>query len=62
MIKIIRPGINKEVECKGCGALLGYSQSDIEEKEQSFGPRISYIEKYITCPQCKRKIVLTAQR
>lgn len=34
MIKIIKPGYRKEVECIKCGALLSYDEKEDVQKEQ----------------------------
>lgn len=35
MIKIIKPGYRKEVECIKCGALLSYDEKEDVQKEES---------------------------
>lgn len=63
MIKIIKPGYIKEVMCQKCGALLSYDEKEdvkTDGVDSDFGPM--YMGKYITCPQCKNKIVLEAIR
>lgn len=62
MIEIIRPGTKTQVECPMCGALLSYQKDDIKEEECFLSARASYLSRYITCPQCKHKIVLEGQR
>lgn len=65
MIKIIKPGYRKEVECIKCGALLSYDEKEDVQKEES---KISAGDqgfaanagRYIICPQCKNKIMLSA--
>ena len=65
MIKIIKPGYRKEVECIKCGALLSYDEKEDVQKEES---KISAggqgfavnAGRYIICPQCKNKIMLSA--
>lgn len=67
MIKIIKPGYRKEVECIKCGALLSYDEKEDVQKEES---KISAggqgfavnAGRYIICPQCKNKIMLSAAR
>ena len=69
MIKVIKPGFKKEVECPKCGAVLTYDeQEDVQTKTQKtfsayIGPDlyISY-KKYIICPQCKHEIILKQTR
>lgn len=63
MIKIIKTGTIKEVMCQKCGALLSYDEKEdvkTDSVDSDFGP--IYIDKHITCPQCKNKIMLEAVR
>ena len=60
MIKIIKPGTKKEVECTKCGALLSYDEK--EDVQTSKRRELSYDHFYIICPQCKHEIVLNATR
>ena len=60
MIKIIKPGTKKEVECTKCGALLSYDEK--EDVQTSKRREFSYYHFYIICPQCKHEIVLNATR
>ena len=66
MIKIIKLGTKKEVECTKCGALLSYDEKeDVQTgKERSFSCYQYYMRPYhyIICPQCKHEIVLDATR
>lgn len=72
MIKIIKPGYRKEVECIKCGALLSYDEKEDVQKEdvQKEESKISAggqgfavnAGRYIICPQCKNKIMLSAAR
>lgn len=71
MIKVIKPGFLKEVQCQKCGAILRYDEredviaekTDMEDfNPDPFGPPNKYATKYIICPQCKNKIVLNAIR
>lgn len=71
MIKIIKPGFLREVQCSKCGAVLSYdTNDDVETRyENSNAPLIeTYIEtykkpiKYIVCPQCNYEIVVNATR
>lgn len=68
MVKIIRPGTRKEVECDKCGALLSY-----DEKEDAItsAPICMYKDGFpiygdgyycIVCPQCKHEIRLKLNR
>ena len=63
MIKIIKPGYIKEVMCQKCGALLSYDEKEdvkTDSVDSNFGPM--YMGKYITCPQCKNKLMLEGVR
>ena len=62
MIKILREGNKKQVECNDCGALLQYEGEDIHCEEIYTSPMKYYNRRYITCPQCKNKIILEATR
>lgn len=58
MIKVLKPGnTTKEVTCKNCTALLSYNKSDIKS---SYNEGFDHLweTKYITCPECKNKIIL----
>jgi DNA-directed RNA polymerase subunit RPC12/RpoP len=50
----------KEVECKGCGALLSYCKLDIEKQEYFDGlfKEVYVYKEYIMCPECKNRIIL----
>lgn len=52
----------KEVECQKCGALLSYCKADVKEinkdEETFYGDWHYYIEEYITCPECDKRIIL----
>ena len=65
MIKIIKPGYLKEIQCSKCGAVLSYDEN--EDVETRYEKGIASITetyrkpvKYLTCPQCKNEIVLKA--
>lgn len=62
MVEIIKEGTKNRVECGNCGALLSYRKEDIKEREEFLRQRDSYIQKYITCPQCDDRIILNSQR
>lgn len=62
MIEIIKQGTKNRVECNNCGALLSYTIEDIKKEEKYIAQRDSYIQKYITCPQCNSKIELQSTR
>ena len=51
MIKIITPGTRKIVNCNMCGCVFSYEKED----EQTDARRY---ETYVTCPQCKDRVVL----
>ena len=58
MIKVLREGTKKKVECEDCGALLQYEKEDIQE--QKIGLSVRY--EYIICPECKYRIGLRGTR
>ena len=63
-MEVLRHGNTyKEVECKNCGALLSYCKSDIKEiskcEEVFGGDWHSVYEKYLYCPECNSKIILS---
>jgi len=62
MIEIIKQGLKNRTECNNCGALLSYTIEDIKEEEKYITQRDSYIQKYLTCPQCNNKLVLHSAR
>ena len=75
MIKILRPGTLQQIDCSNCGALLSYDgATDVQEstlpsrellldtKDYSLPEPIQGKEYYITCPQCKNKIILSKTR
>ena len=61
MITVIAIGdrINKEVECKECGSVLGYTLLDIKEKIEIGHNRNKTITKYVNCPECKSDVFLS---
>ena len=52
MIKVLKLGTKKKVECNKCGALLEYEKEDIQEHQ--IGLNAFY--GYIVCPECKYRI------
>ena len=63
MIKVLKPGTLKTVSCENCGALLQYSGEDIIKEDKPNLPiSLTYVHKYIYCPQCKKKVILEATR
>lgn len=69
MIKIIKPGTLKEATCLKCGTVMSYDETeDVKEEntEKKFATNMpcgfGYRQKYIVCPQCKNKIVLSSSR
>ena len=58
MIKVLREGTKKKVECENCGALLQYEKEDIQKQQTSF----SGFYDYIVCPECKYQIGLRGTR
>ena len=58
MIKIIRKGTKKTIECYECGCYFSFDKEDIEIQEDNI-----YGYKYIIrCPQCETVIALEATR
>ena len=57
MAKKLEGNITK---CSRCGSYIEYGPSDIEEKECGYGVQSyageTYIGKFITCPNCLKKI------
>lgn len=69
MIKILVPGTLKRLKCVKCGALLQYDEKEYvkeEDIEKHFATNMpsgfGYKRKYIICPQCKNKIILSSTR
>lgn len=69
MIKILKPGTLKEAACDKCGAVLSYDESeDVKDEniEKHFATNMpsgfGCKRKYIICPQCKNKIILSPTR
>lgn len=69
MIKILVPGTLKRINCGKCGAVLQYDEKeDIKEEniEKHFATNMpsgfGHKQKYIVCPQCKNKIILSSIR
>ena len=68
MIKIMRPGTKKEIECDKCGALLSYDEKEdvitsdatIRMYKNSF-PVFGERYFFIICPQCKHEIKLNLE-
>lgn len=60
MIKVLEHGTRK-VTCPNCKAKLQYEQEDIqiERKSADFMFDEDSEIKYIVCPDCKNKIILT---
>lgn len=52
-------GDKNVVDCKFCGAVLKYSFDDVRESEEYLSPMEAYLEKYIVCPECGSKVILT---
>lgn len=48
------------IQCKDCDSFVSYKLRDIhEDKEYSLQYKKIFIRKYIICPSCGRKIVIT---
>ena len=61
MIKIIKAGTRKKIECADCGALLSYEEGDIKVVNNPENGLVHY-NTFIECPQCKNKIHITNMR
>lgn len=63
MIKILKPGTLKEATCNKCGAVLSYDESeDVKDENIDMPSGFGCKKKYIICPQCKNKIILSSTR
>ena len=62
MIKIIKQGTRKKIECEECGTILSYEQEDVQTGAVLISPLSTGSKKYIVCPQCHNKIILEATR
>ena len=68
MIKVIRPGTKKQIECNNCGALLSYDEKEdikfdsIKKVSETDGLAYHTSESYIICPQCNKKIIFKSCR
>lgn len=58
MIKILEHGIRK-ITCPNCKAKLQYEQEDIQQEIVTSFLGENEIRKYIICPDCENKIILT---
>ena len=70
MIKIIKEGKRRTVECSECGAVLSYNLEDIQKENinnmipniiaYSFGAKGAApgIREYIKCPCCNTNIII----
>ena len=58
MIKVLEHGIRK-VTCPNCKAKLQYEQEDIQQEIVAALLGEDEIRKYIICPDCENKIILT---
>jgi hypothetical protein len=58
MIKIIKPGTKKKINCDACGCLFSYEKEDVGYGDIANVFPMTAIGMYVTCPQCKEKIVL----
>lgn len=62
MIKVLKEGTRNRIECDYCGALLAYDKEDIQKEEVHWGPGGYDVTHFLSCPQCKNKIILEATR
>lgn len=58
MIKVLEHGMRK-VTCPNCKAKLQYEQEDIQQEIVAVLLGENEIRKYIICPDCENKIILT---
>ena len=58
MIKVLEHGI-KKVTCPDCKAKLQYEQGDIQQEIVTAFLGEDEIRRYIICPDCENKIILT---
>ena len=61
MIKVIKKGTRKTVECPHCGSVLTYEEEDIEKSGSSALFGCSQNSR-ITCPECTKVIILSSTR
>lgn len=54
MVKVIKEGTKRRVECKECGAILEYEKHDKCNRQTG----INEYESYIICPCCENDIVV----
>lgn len=60
MIEIIKPGTKKKINCNACGCLFSYEKEDVEYGDIFTISPITAKGMYVSCQQCKEKIVLEA--
>jgi Zn finger protein HypA/HybF involved in hydrogenase expression len=48
MIKILKRGTRKTIECEDCGCLFTYDEEDVDYYPLNF--------RHVICPQCKSEI------
>lgn len=63
MIKIIKKGNLKVVECKNCGCVFSYENEDIFSRTTKYGNeyqiyKIKNTEYIKECPQCFKEVIL----
>lgn len=60
-MRIIRQGVPKEKrrECEYCGTLFAYNKTDIRTDIPSINDYFGVSFKYVVCPSCTRRIVVT---
>ena len=69
MIKILKEGVRKTVECEECGAVLSYNLEDVQKERidnmipniiaYSLGAKAAPgVREYIICPCCNSNIIL----
>lgn len=63
MVKILKAGTKKRIECGSCGALLEYENSDVKSEYMGdSGYYQSYTKDYIICPQCQHEVECNKDR
>ena len=58
MIKVLEHGVRK-ITCPNCKAKLQYEQEDIQQEIVTGFLGENETRKYIICPDCENKIILT---
>lgn len=59
MINVLKEGNKNIATCDFCESMLGYDLNDIHEREVPINQRAYYLQKYIICPKCGCKVIIT---